>query len=93
MNKELIAEAFRNCITEPKCRDCPWKTCEMFDQPKTRIPLDLALAVNSMLIDSLKEREVVLCKDCKHKDYCFLSRNKGDDFYCGNGEIETGQSF
>lgn len=36
----------------------------------------------------INKQNIVLCKDCKHKEYCFLGRNKGNDFYCGNGEKE-----
>lgn len=51
-DREKVFEAFRNCITEPKCRDCPWEQCEQFNQKKVEIPITLALDV----INLLKER-------------------------------------
>ena len=42
---DRILDAFRNCITEPKCKDCPWAECEELDNRKIGIPADLALAV------------------------------------------------
>ena len=49
MDREKVFDAFRNCITEPKCRDCPWEQCEQFNQKKVTIPLTLALDVLNML--------------------------------------------
>jgi hypothetical protein len=49
---ERVIDAFRNCITEPKCRDCPWKECEEMLNPKVEIPITLALEVNRLLMDS-----------------------------------------
>ena len=63
MDREKIFDAFRNCITEPKCKDCPWEQCEQFNQKKVSIPVTLALDV----LNLLKEQpEIVRCKDCKH---------------------------
>ena len=42
---ERIFDALRNCVTIPKCRDCPWAECEIFNHEKVEIPKDLALAV------------------------------------------------
>ena len=58
MDREKVFEAFRNCITEPKCRDCPWEQCEQFNQKKVEIPVTLALDV----INLLKEQEEWLRK-------------------------------
>ena len=49
MDETKVLDAFLNCITEPKCKDCPWEQCEEFGNPKTEIPLDLALEVNNLL--------------------------------------------
>lgn len=49
MDRGKVFDAFRNCITEPKCRDCPWEQCEQFNQKKVTIPLTLALDVLNML--------------------------------------------
>ena len=48
MDREKVFDAFRNCITEPKCKDCPWETCEEFHQTK-KIPLDLCLDILKLL--------------------------------------------
>ena len=53
-DREKVFDAFRNCITEPKCKDCPWETCEEFHQTK-KIPLDLCLDILKLL----KEPEAV----------------------------------
>ena len=49
---ERIFEALRNCVTIPKCRDCPWAECEEFNNEKVTIPKDLALAVLRELADA-----------------------------------------
>lgn len=46
---EKVLDAWRNCITEPKCKDCPWEACEQFNNKKVEIPVDLALEVNNLL--------------------------------------------
>lgn len=43
--RDRVFDAFRNCITEPKCKDCPWTECETIDHGTIEIPRDLALAV------------------------------------------------
>ena len=69
MDKEKIFDAFRNCITEPKCRDCPWEQCEQFNQKKVSIPLTLALDVLNLLkeqqqrIEALEIDRDILVKD------------------------------
>lgn len=47
--QDRIFDAFRNCITEPKCRDCPWTECDTLKNRVVEIPIDLALAVMRML--------------------------------------------
>jgi len=54
-DREKVFDAFRNCITEPKCKDCPWEQCEQFNQKKVSIPTTLALDV----LNLLKEQEAV----------------------------------
>lgn len=49
MDTEKIMKAFENCTTVPKCRDCPWESCESLKIPRITIPLDLALAVKAVL--------------------------------------------
>ena len=51
-DRDKVFDALRNCITEPKCKGCPWELCEKFHQTKT-IPLDLCLDILKLL----KEQE------------------------------------
>lgn len=83
-DSEKVFEAFRNCITEPKCRDCPWEQCEQFNQKKVEIPVTLALDV----INLLKEQEAIeptideygnkRCGSCGHK----LQSIADPDLFC-----------
>ena len=57
-------DKFRNCITEPRCRDCEGipGVCEEEHQ-SVSIPKALALDV----LELLKEQpEIIRCKDCKN---------------------------
>lgn len=47
---DRVLDAFRNCITEPKCKDCPWTECETIGHSTIEIPRDLALAVMRELV-------------------------------------------
>jgi len=49
-DRDRIIDAFRNCITEPKCKDCPWDECAMLNNRCVEIPIDLALAVMRELV-------------------------------------------
>lgn len=53
--KERVLDAFQSCISEPKCRDCPWKECKELDNRKIEIPVDLALAIDWLLVSQMKE--------------------------------------
>lgn len=48
--RDRVLDAFRNCITEPKCKDCPWTECSTLDNGSVEIPRDLALAVMRELV-------------------------------------------
>ena len=75
MDREKVFDAFRNCITEPKCRDCPWETCEEFHQTK-KIPLDLCLDILKLLKE--QEPRVMKLEDVKafEWDYCYLEEER-----------------
>jgi hypothetical protein len=47
IDREKIFDAIRNCITDPKCRDCPWDDCERFDCKRVDVPV-------SLMLDALK---------------------------------------
>ena len=84
--QDRVFDAFRNCITEPKCKDCPWTECDKLKNRRVEIPIDLALAVMRML--KAQEPQLVIssrdyiegtvlrcpkCKDVVHKyngNYC-----------------------
>lgn len=66
MDREKIFDALRNCITEPKCRDCPWEECERFDCKKANVPVNLLLDV----LELLKEQEPVKPTWSQGKAYC-----------------------
>ena len=48
--RDRIIDAFRNCITEPKCKDCPWDECDTLYNRCIEIPENLALAVMRELV-------------------------------------------
>ena len=54
-DRENVFDALRNCITEPKCRNCPWEDCERFECKRTDIPISLGLDILKLL----KEQEAV----------------------------------
>lgn len=58
----IVVDAFRNCITEPKCRDCPWEQCEEMNNRKIKIPVDLCLDVMQLLADMYPRMKV--CQNC-----------------------------
>lgn len=58
-DREKVFDAFRNCITEPKCKDCPWETCEEFHQTK-KIPLDLCLDILKLLKEHDNEKKRIM---------------------------------
>lgn len=47
--QQKIIDALRNCVTEPKCKDCPWEDCERFDTKRVSVPRTLLLAVLRLL--------------------------------------------
>ena len=58
-DREKVFDAIRNCVTEPKCKDCPWEDCEMFGCKRTTVPVTLLLeALNVLKADN--ERIAVL---------------------------------
>lgn len=70
--RDRVFDAFRNCITEPKCKDCPWTECETIDHGTIEIPRDLALAVMRELAAQeprVMTPEEVKMLDC---DYYYL---------------------
>ena len=48
--RDRVLEAYRNCISEPKCKGCPWTECKTLGNATIEIPRDLALAVMRELV-------------------------------------------
>ena len=48
-DREKVFDALRNCITEPKCRDCPWEDCDRFECKRVDVPVSLILDVLQLL--------------------------------------------
>ena len=69
--RDRVLDAFRNCITEPKCKGCPWTECKTLGNATIEIPRDLALAVM---------RELVAQEPVEP----FLDYDGNDVWRCGN---------
>lgn len=81
---DRIVDAFRNCITEPKCKDCPWVECDTFNNGVVEIPKDLALAVMRLIYVLNRDMEdVKSCKVCKFSapEFCSVYGNENDESY------------
>ena len=60
---EKVIKALKNCTDKPKCRDCPWETCEV-DHEYVELPMDLAKQALAMLEAQeplAPKREVIGC--------------------------------
>lgn len=60
---DRVLDAFRNCITESKCKNCPWTECDEVYNRKIEIPADLALAVMRMLTNAIHVEWLVNLKN------------------------------
>lgn len=56
---EKVICALENCTDTPRCKDCPWETCEACDGVDIEIPRDLAVAA----LELLKAQEQK-CREC-----------------------------
>ena len=52
-DREKVFDALRNCITEPKCKNCPWEECEKIGHKRVTVPVTLMLDA----LELLKEPE------------------------------------
>ena len=48
-DRAKVFDAIRNCITEPKCKDCPWEDCENVGHKRVEVPLTLMLDALELL--------------------------------------------
>ena len=62
-DREKVFDAIRNCVTEPKCKDCPWEDCEKIGCKRVTVPVTLLLDTLNLLKE---QSQVVRCKDCKN---------------------------
>jgi len=66
-NRKRVVSALKNCIDNPKCKDCDWETCESFNHEDVEIPMDLARSALALLeaLDVTPE-ELERLKLCRH---------------------------
>lgn len=67
---DRVFDAFRNCITVPKCKDCPWTECSTLNNGSVEIPRDLALAVMREL--AAHEPRVISWQDAESMRLCWV---------------------
>ena len=48
-DREKVFDALRNCVTEPKCKDCPWEDCEQIGCKRVTVPVTLLLDTLNLL--------------------------------------------
>lgn len=103
-DREKVFDALRNCITEPKCRNCPWEDCERFECKRTDIPISLGLDILKLLKEQEEERKRLLSwfgKFCRHIDngdkwltdeenIAFFREKMKQQFgwFCADGEVK-----
>ena len=54
-DREKVFDALRNCVTEPKCKDCPWEDCEKIGCKRTKVPVTLLLDTLNLLKEQLPQ--------------------------------------
>lgn len=82
-DKEKVFSALRNCITVPKCKDCPWDECERFDCKRVDVPVNLLLDVINLLKDQEPVNPVLSKKDrCYFCGKCEDVEIRTYDNYC-----------
>ena len=59
MEMDRVLEAFRNCITDPKCKNCQRKECVELKNKKIEIPADLALTAEALIVELMKKQQPV----------------------------------
>ena len=81
MEKDLIFESFRNCISSKKCDGCEWKTCKIVKNRNIAIPVDLALAVTSLISEEMKEQKITAYWRDDTAHYIDGDRGQGEAIY------------
>lgn len=54
-DREKVFDAIRNCVTEPKCKDCPWEDCEKIGCKRVTVPVTLLLDTLNLLKEQPKK--------------------------------------
>ena len=44
-----VLDAWQNCMSSPKCKDCPWEECEYEHEVINSVPLSLILDTVTLL--------------------------------------------
>ena len=55
-DRETVFDALRNCVTEPKCKDCPWEDCEKIGCKRTKVPVTLLLDTLNLLREQPEQK-------------------------------------
>ena len=61
IDREKVFDALRNCVTEPKYKDCPWEDCEKIGCKRTKVPVTLLLDALTVLKDDAKRITFLEC--------------------------------
>ena len=90
-DREKVFDALRNCVTEPKCKDCPWEDCEKIGCKRTTVPVTLLLDTLNLLKEqpqwiSVKDRlpetrHAVLVYTPHHKNIWASSMHEDGNWY------------
>ena len=83
-----VFDALRNCVTEPKCKDCPWEDCEKIGCKRVTVPVTLLLDTLKLLKNEpLPVLNVGKCGiyfgDCPHCGKRVTKKNTSYCPYCG----------
>lgn len=71
-DREKVISAIQNCITVPKCRDCPWEECEEQHVAVDGIPLGLMRDTLKLLeeqepVEPGVDVDTWICGNCGHR--------------------------
>ena len=77
IDKKKVLKALKNCIDEPKCRDCPWEDCEQFECIRVDVPKSLLMDVINL--DYLNDRaNKMTLEEVKQCEFCYLVYEEDD---------------
>jgi hypothetical protein len=84
-DREKVLAALKNCIDEPKCKDCPWEECEG-EHEHVEMPKGLVEAVVEMM-----EGNKTVPNELKNKMWnaLFAKEDKCEKHYAGTENNDT----